>query len=100
MDNTLRFDHVKPNMIARLREKQMYAHVLKCFAFGKPVRRVNPVTENNLSRVEDIRRRFNRVRLIRQFYSKKRANCNRKFDFPIDQFGRICSDKPEDMFDY
>jgi len=74
MDDSVHFDYFKPNIIAQKRERQMHSHVLKCFAFGKPVRRTKPLEENNMSRVEDMRRRFNRVRLIRQFYSKKRAN--------------------------
>lgn len=68
-------------------------HVLKCFTFGKPVRRDNPLEVDHVSKIEEIKSKFNRVRLIRRYFSIKRRHLNRKFDFPIDQLGRIVSQK-------
>ena len=75
------------------REKQFMDHVLKCFTWGKPVRRDNPLIDDEVSRVDEFRSKFNRVRLIRSFFSIKRRNLNKKFDYPIDQLGRIMSQK-------
>lgn len=41
------------------------------------------------SRIDEIKSKFNRVRLIRRYFSVKRQSLNRKFDYPIDQLGRI-----------
>ena len=75
---------IKPTLIALKREKQFMEHVLKCFTWGKPVRRDTPLIDDEVSRLDEFRTRFNRVRLIRKFFSIKRRNLNRKFDYPID----------------
>ena len=66
------------------REKQIMDHVLKCFTWGKPVRRDVPLVGKDGSRINEIKSKFNRVRLIRQYFSVKRRNLNRKFDYPVD----------------
>ena len=82
-------DQMKPSVIAAKREKQFIDHVYKCFTFGKPVRRIDALADDSVSRCDEIKSKFNRVRLIRRFFSIKRRNLNRKFDYPIDQLGRI-----------
>lgn len=77
-------DHLKPVTYARRREKNIMDHVLKCFTFGKPVRRIDPPEDEKGSKIEDMQRKFNRVRLIRTFHSVKRRNLQRKFDDPLD----------------
>ena len=84
LENGLDFDFMKPCVVALKREKQFMDHVLKCFTFGKPVRRTNPLDASNVSKIDEIRSKFNRVRLIRKYFSIKRRAMNRKFDFPID----------------
>ena len=91
MNSSFDFDSLKPNVISMKREKQFMNHVLKCFTFGKPVRRDNGIVVDNASRFDEIKSRFNRVRLIRRYFSIKRRNLNRKFDYPVDQLGRIAS---------
>jgi hypothetical protein len=68
-------------------------HVAKCFTFGKPVRRDTPEMCDDASRIEEIKSKFNRVRLIRKYFSIKRKNQARKFDYPIDQLGNIVTKK-------
>ena len=72
-------------------------HVLKCFTFGKPVRRDIPLISEEGSRVNEIKSKFNRVRLIRRYFSVKRRNLNRKFDYPIDQLGRIMRNRSKNQ---
>ena len=78
------FAMIKPSVVAYKREKQFMEHVYKCFTFGKPVRRIEPLVYDEGSRVNEIKSKFNRVRLIRQYFSVKRRDLHRKFDFPID----------------
>ena len=80
-------DHLKPVTYARLREKKIMDHVLKCFTFGKQVRRIEPPEDEKGNKIEEMQRKFNRVRLIRTFHSIKRRNLQRKFDDPLDQHG-------------
>ena len=83
-DAELDFALLKPSVVGLRRERQFMEHVLKCFTYGKPVRRDNPLVADVGSRIEEIKGKFNRVRLIRRFFSVKRRNLNRKFDYPID----------------
>ena len=71
------------------REKQFMEHVLKCFTWGVPVRRDTPLVNDEVSKIDEIKSKFNRVRLIRRYFSVKRRDLNRKFDCPIDQLGRM-----------
>ena len=68
-------------------------HVFNCFTYGKPVRRVVPLIDDEGNRLDEIKRRFNRVGLIRQFFAINKADKNRKFIFPVDSLGLICSEK-------
>ena len=77
-------DMLLPSVVAMKREKQFMEHVFKCFTWGKPVRRDTALIDEGVSRVGEFRKQFNRVRLIRRFFSVKRRNMIRKFDFPID----------------
>ena len=86
------FDYMKPNIVALKREKQFMDHVYKCFTFGKPVRRDTPLVKQGPSNIDEIKRKFNRVRLIRSYFSVKRQKKNRKFDYPVDHMGRILSE--------
>ena len=83
---------MKPNIIARRREKEFMDHVMKCFTFGQPVRRDTPFVIQGPSNIDEIKRRFNRVKLIRNYFSIKRRNATKKFDYPIDHMGRILSE--------
>jgi len=73
-------------------------HVLKCFTFGKAVRRDETEVFHSVSRIDEIKQKFNRVKLIRKFFSIKRRGFNRKFDYPIDQLGRIVRSKTKQDF--
>ena len=89
--NSFDMDLLRPSVVSMKREKQLMNHVLKCFTFGKAVRRDNALLVDDSSRVEEIKSKFNRVKLIRRFFSIKRRDVNRKFDYPVDQLGRIVS---------
>ena len=71
---TLSVDHLKPVAYTRKREKNIMDHVLKCFTFGKPVRRIEAPEDEKGNKIEEMQRKFNRVRLIRTFHSVKRRN--------------------------
>ena len=92
-DKSFEIDLLKPSIIALKREKQFMEHVLKCFTWGRPVRRDTPLINDEISWADEFRRRFNWVRLIRNFFSIKRRNLNRKFDYPIDQLGKVMNEK-------
>ena len=47
-------DHLKPVTYARRREKNIMEHVLKCFTFGKKVRRIDPPEDEKGSKIEDM----------------------------------------------
>ena len=81
-------DMMKPVIFSKKRENMVMDHVLKCFTFGKPVRRTEPLVNDDASKLDDIKRKFNRIRLIRSFHSIKRENRQRKFDNPLDQLGQ------------
>ena len=61
---------ILPTAIAMKREKIIMDHVLKCFTWGRKVRRDTPLEVNQVSKADDIRRKFNRVKLIRRYFSK------------------------------
>ena len=83
------FDLLKPQVVARQREKLIMDHVLKCFTFGRPVRRDSPLERQEVSNIDEIKALFSRVHLIRHNFKVQRRNVNRKFDNPVDQFGHI-----------
>ena len=91
-DNDFEFDFMKPNVVELKRQKQYMDHVLKCFTFGHPVRRDEPLVKQGPSAIDEIKRKFNRVFLIRKFFSVKRSKANKKFDYPVDHMGRILAD--------
>ena len=63
------YEFLKASAISMRREKQFMAHVLKCFTFGRPVRRDQAPAGSNVSKTQEIKSRFNRVRLIRRYFS-------------------------------
>jgi len=73
----------------------MINYANRCFTFGKPVRRDTPANAvgntGASNKIDDIQRRFNRVALLKQYFSKVREDQKKKFDFPIDQQGRVMS---------
>ena len=81
---SVQIEMMKPIIYTQRREKNIMDHVMKCFTFGKPVRRTEPLETDTASRTEDVKKRFNRIRLIRNFHSIKRRDKNRKFDNPLD----------------
>lgn len=96
---------IRPNVVARTREDLFASHVLKCFTYGKSVRRTVPYDPTNQknprSKIEDIQRRFNRIGLLRKYYSKRREAHSKKFDFPVDQRGKLHLDEDKECdYDY
>lgn len=53
-----------------------------------------------MSKVDEIKRRFAKVRLIRHYFNKTREDVKKKFDFPVDSFGRLLNDDPTNLNDY
>ena len=64
-----------------------------CFTWGYPIRRLDPQVTQKNSKIDELKRRFNRVALIRRFYSLKRKTNKRKFKYPVDWFGNLVKTK-------
>ena len=90
-ENLIQLNSIKRVKTAVERESHLMSHVEKCFTYGKSVRRdtaSNPAGDVR-SKIEDIKKKFNRIGLLRKFYSKHRVEVQKKFDFPIDQKGTL-----------
>ena len=68
-------------------------HMDKCFTFGKPLLYDANETGIRNERVEEIKRRFNRVYLIRKYHRITKIGYHRKFAFPVDGNGFFLNDK-------
>ena len=85
---------MKPNAVALKREKLFMDHVFKCFTFGKPVRRDSPVEkEEAMTKAEELKGLFSRVKLIRKNFAVSKMHVKRKFAHPVDQMGKILDKK-------
>lgn len=51
-----------------------------------------------LNKLDELKRRFNRVSLIRRYFSVKRKDNQRKFRYPVDWLGKLVKDKLESDF--
>ena len=87
------FNMLMPNIVGYLREKQQAHHLKMCFTWGYPIRRLDPHVVHKNSKLDELKRRFNRVALIRRFYSVKRRGMKRKFKYPVDWFGNLVKAK-------
>jgi len=74
----------------------MINYANRCFTYGKPVRRdtlpgdgLGNYADSVSKRIDEIQRKFNRVGLLKQYYSKAKKDKQKKFDYPIDQQGKI-----------
>ena len=90
--NSIAFHKAKPAIVAREREDWLQEHVKKCFTYGKKVVRTNTSeledTRTQQAKIDEFQKKFNRIGLVRKFYSKKRDQKNKKFDFPVDTRGK------------
>ena len=61
---------------------------MKCFTFGREVRRDKAGTViKHSDKIQEIKKQFNRVGLIRLFFNKNTDNFTRKFINPVDDKG-------------
>jgi len=58
---------------------------MKCFTFGKKCRRQLDDDVAIISRVDILKRRFKRLDLVRDYYSVKKRQTERKFKYPINE---------------
>lgn len=58
---------------------------LKCFTFGKRLKRNIDPENAVVSRVALLKKKFERLGLLREFYSVKTKNNFRKFRFPVNE---------------
>lgn len=91
---------MKPIGNVKEREDHIQSHTMKCFTHGKPVRRNEeqlPDDSQNRNRLDELRRKFNRISLLRKYYSKKNETKWKKFNYPIDQRGEILAETREQI---
>jgi hypothetical protein len=56
---------------------------MKCFTFGKKVKRQMEDDAEKVSRVDILKKRFQRLSLLREYFSVTKRNQPRKFKHPI-----------------
>ena len=56
---------------------------MKCFTFGKKIKRQLEDDGDRISRVEILKKRFQRLSLLREYFSVENRNRPRKFKYPV-----------------
>ena len=72
---------------------------LKCFTFGKKVKRQLDEDAEKVSRVEILKKRFHRLTLLRQYFSVVTREVPRKFKYPVCENASLVEGKPRDIYD-
>lgn len=72
---------------------------MKCFTFGKKVKRQLDEDAENVSRVDILKKRFQRLTLLRQYFSVEKRNMPRKFKYPVCDDACQAEGKPLDIYD-
>ena len=72
---------------------------MKCFTFGKKVRRQIDDETNAASRVEILKKRFQRLTLLRQYFAINKRHQNRKFKYPVGEDALLMKGKPTQIYD-
>lgn len=86
-------DMLMPNVIGFLRQKQQREHIRRCFAWNYPIKRLEPLISEQYNLMEEFKRKFKRVSLLRLYYSLRRDGKQRKFRYPVDWFGNLIKTK-------
>jgi hypothetical protein len=60
---------------------------MKCFTFGKKIKRQLEDDADRVSRVEILKKRFQRLSLLREYFSVENRNRPRKFKYPVCENG-------------
>jgi hypothetical protein len=72
---------------------------MKCFTFGKKVKRQVEDDGDRVSRVDILKKRFQRLSLLRQYFSVNKRELPRKFKYPICEDSQQIDDKPFQIYD-
>eukprot|EP00347_Sterkiella_histriomuscorum_P008019 403346680 len=81
------------------KEDRILDHVMKCFTFGKRVRRQVEDEAQQISRVQILKTRFQRLELVREYFSVKKKQTNRKFKNPLTEDGLSITGKVNEIYD-
>ncbi|CDW82160.1 UNKNOWN [Stylonychia lemnae] len=95
-DNELPF---KTALLQKRRQDRVMNHVFKCFTFGKKCRRQLDDDVAIVSRVDILKRRFQRLDLVRDYYSVKKRNNQRKFKYPLNELANQLDVEPSTIYD-
>lgn len=72
---------------------------MKCFTYGKKVKRQIDKDDEEETKVETLRKRFKRIGLLRQYFSVSKKGEERKFNYPLDEEADELKKQMQDMFD-
>lgn len=78
-------ESLQKSIVALEREKHIMQHVMKCFTFGKEIRRdaAGNFSFKQVDKISEIKESFCRVGLIRKYFNKSCEASIRKFRGPI-----------------
>ncbi|CDW80238.1 UNKNOWN [Stylonychia lemnae] len=89
----------KSALQSKRRQDRIYEHIMKCFTFGKKVKRQSEQEHQQVSKVEILQRRFQRLGLVREYFSLDKKKINRKFRFPVNEEGEPLKGKISEIYD-
>ncbi len=72
---------------------------MKCFTFGKRLKRQMEEDADKISRVEVLKKRFQRLSLLREYFSVGNREQPRKFKYPVCEDANLIIGKPLDIYD-
>ena len=74
-------------------------HVFKCFTYGKKVIRNPTDVGEDTSRVDTLKMRFRRIDLLRKYFAVQKDAKDKKFSFPVNEFGEELAQKRDKLYD-
>lgn len=77
----------KAALLSKRKEDRIMDHVMKCFTFGKKLKRQIEDKDIEETKVDTLKKRFKRMGLLRQYYSVSKQQSERKFTHPLTEEG-------------
>ena len=72
---------------------------MKCFTFGKKVKRQLDEDGDQMSRVDILKKRFQRLTLLREYFSVEKRKQPRKFKYPVCEDAKNIPGDPFSIYD-
>jgi len=72
---------------------------MKCFTYGRRVQRSKEVDIESQTKVDVLKQRFQRMELLRKYFSVSKEKETRKFTYPVDESGNELNFKKEEIYD-